>query len=96
MPVAPVRERVSSVAVLHDLLQHASEPAIAAGLHVSVRTLRRYAAGEMKMTWVTRTRLEVMIADIAARRAAEQEAAPRTRPSRKREFASGAYATAVA
>ena len=82
------RVRVPSTAVLQDILRYTSEPAVAAELRVSVRTLRRYAAGDMKMNWVTRTRLDGILAEIEARRARE-----RKRSARKREFASGSYAS---
>jgi hypothetical protein len=66
MPTAQTAGRSSthapSLSVLHDVLTSATEPLVAARLHVSIRTLRRYAAGELKMNWVTRMRLEAMAA----------------------------------
>lgn len=90
---ATERQRVSSLAVLHDVLASASESSVAAQLHVSVRSLRRYAAGEIKMNWVTHTRLLGMAAELESKRAAELEVAAQTRVQapRKRERVSGSY-----
>jgi hypothetical protein len=63
--VSLVRDRVPSLPVLEAVLARTSEATVAAHLHVSVRTLRRYVAGEVKMNWVTRTRLQ-RLAEIRA------------------------------
>jgi hypothetical protein len=47
-----------SISVLHDVLASADEASVAAELHVSVRLLRRYAEGAIRMNWVTHTRLQ--------------------------------------
>ena len=93
---APTRERVSSIAVLQAVLASASEVSIAAQLHVSIRTLRRFADGSVKMNWVTHTRLEGVAAELESKQAAEREEREaaqreRSRTSRKRDHASGSY-----
>ncbi len=89
---ATERQRVSPVAVLRDVLAGATEASVAAQLHISVRSLRRYAAGEIKMNWVTHTRLMRMSAELEAKRDAEAEAARSRVPApRKRERVSGNY-----
>jgi len=94
-PRAP--ERIPSLAVLQDALSHAAEPLVAAHLRVSVRTLRRYVAGDLKMNWVTRTRLDGLVAELAAKRLAEQELArERARAARRRQLTPRGYTPAVA
>lgn len=89
---ATERQRVSPLAVLHDVLAGATEASVAAQLHISVRSLRRYAAGEIKMNWVTHTRLMRMAAELDAKRDADAEAARTRVPMpRKRERVSGSY-----
>jgi hypothetical protein len=94
---APQPERASSLDVLHDILSTTPEASVAARLHISIRTLRRYAAGTVRMNWVTHTRLQGMAAELEAKRAAEREAASRTRmrTPRKRERAPEAYQVAA-
>jgi hypothetical protein len=78
--------------MLHDVLASATEESVAAQLHISIRSLRRYAAGTVNMNWITRTRLERMATELEARRAAELEAARhRIRPVRKCERAPESY-----
>jgi uncharacterized protein (DUF2267 family) len=86
------RQRVSRIAVLRGVLAGATEASVAAQLHISVRALRRYAAGEVKMNWVTHTRLMRMSADLEAKREADAEAVPNcVVTTRKRERVSGSY-----
>jgi hypothetical protein len=84
---APGRQRASSIAVLQDVLAGSTEGAVAAQLHISIRTLRRYAEGSVRMNWVTHTRLQRMAAELETKRAAEHEVIQRSRPQpgRKRE-----------
>ena len=98
MPAAsPAPKRIASVALLQDVLRQAAEPLVAAHLHVSIRTLRRYVAGEMKMNWITRTRLDGLVTELAAKRLAEHEAAERARTTRRRQLTPAhGYAPAVA
>ncbi len=75
--------------MLRGILANTPEASVAAKLHISIRTLRRYAEGTARMNWVTCTRLERMAAELAAARVAEHDAAKRVRArsSRKRERA---------
>jgi len=89
---APRQVRTSSLDVLRDILVSTPEAAVAAHLHVSIRTLRRYAAGTVRMNWVTHTRLQNIASELEAKRAAEREAATRVRRvTRKRERAAETY-----
>jgi uncharacterized protein (DUF2267 family) len=94
--VSPQSARASSLDVLRDVLSRAAEDSVAAQLHISIRTLRRYATGAVKMNWVTHTRLQRMAAELEAKRAAEREAARvRARSTRKRERVSETYQPAA-
>jgi len=72
---------------------------VAEELHVSIRTLRRYTAGTLRMNWVTHTRLMGLVETLEAKRNAEQRDAEqrdaaewdRASANRKRH-ASGSYA----
>ena len=95
VPLSAPQQRVPSIVVLQTVLAAASEATVAAELHVSVRTLRRYAAGSVRLNWVTHTRLMRLAEALDAKRAVEaRETAERERATagRKRGPASGSYA----
>ncbi len=93
---APPSARASSLEVLRDVLSSAPEDSVAAQLHISIRTLRRYATGAVKMNWVTHTRLQRMAAELEAKRASERETASRARvrSTRKRGRVAETYQSA--
>ena len=58
IPIAPTAH--PSQAVLADVLRASDEAAVADHLRISVRTLRRYATGTMRMNWVLLARLATL------------------------------------
>jgi hypothetical protein len=86
---------VTTQAVLRNALTTMDETVLAEHLRVSVPTLRRYAAGTLRMNWVIVTRLSVLPERVAAPRDAYRSttaARRERRASRRTPMASQAVA----